>query len=57
MCYAIPGRVKQINGKTIVVDYFGEEKRAINELYDVHKGDYVSAQGGFVIKKIPEEEK
>ena len=53
MCYAIPGKVKEINNKTILVDYFGEEKRAINDFYDLNVGDYISAQGGYVIKKIP----
>lgn len=52
MCYAIPGKVKEIVGKTVVVDYFGEEKKAVNEFYDIKPGDYVSAQGGFVIKKV-----
>ncbi|MBU2251636.1 MAG: radical SAM protein [Candidatus Omnitrophica bacterium] len=52
MCYAIPGKIKEIDGKTVVVDYFGQEKRAINEFYDLGVGDYVSAQGGFVIKKV-----
>lgn len=56
MCYAIPGRVKEIKGKQVVVDYFGEEKRAINEFYDIAVGDYICAQGGFVIKKVKEDE-
>jgi biotin synthase len=56
MCYAIPGKVKEIKGKTVIVDYFGEEKKAINEFYDVVRGDYVCAQGGFVIKKVLPEE-
>jgi len=56
MCYAIPGKVKEVNNKTVLVDYFGQEKKAINEFYDIHVGDYISAQGGFVIKKIPPDE-
>ncbi len=52
MCYAIPGRVKSFDGKFAVVDYFGEEKKAINELSDLHAGDYVYAQGGFVISRV-----
>jgi len=56
MCYAIPGRVKEIKDKVVLVDYFGDEKRAINEFYDIGIGDYICAQGGFVIKKIPETE-
>jgi len=56
MCYAIPGKVKEIKGKQVLVDYFGEEKKAINEFYDIVVGDYICAQGGFVIKKVKEDE-
>jgi biotin synthase len=52
MCYAIPGRVKAFEGKYITVDYFGEERRAVNELSGLALGDYVYAQGGFVITKV-----
>lgn len=54
MCYAIPGRVTALKAKTAIVDYFGEERRAINELPDLKVGDYIYAQGGFVIKILPE---
>ncbi len=56
MCYAIPGKVKQITDKTILVDYFGETKKAINEFYDLQVGDFICAQGGFVIKKVEPKE-
>ena len=56
MCYAIPGKVKEIRDKTVIVDYFGDEKCAINEFYDIGVGDYICAQGGFVIKKVPQDE-
>ena len=56
MCYAIPGKVKAIRGREVLVDYFGEEKKAINEFYDIAVGDYICAQGGFVIKKVKEDE-
>lgn len=52
MCYAIPGKVKKIEGRTVTVDYFGEKRKAINELADLSLGDYIYAQGGFVISKI-----
>lgn len=54
MCYAIPGRVVEIHGDTVLVDYFGEKKKAKNEFYELQVGDYIYAQGGFVVKKIPE---
>jgi biotin synthase len=56
MCYAIPGKIVELKGKTVIVDYFGEKKTAINEFYDLKIGDYIYAQGGFAIKSIPEKE-
>ena len=55
MCYAIPGKIEHIDGNSVIVDYFGEKKRAINELDDINVGDFIYAQGGYVIEKIPEE--
>lgn len=56
MCYAIPGKVIGIDKGFVTVDYFGETKRARNEFYELAKGDYVYAQGGFVIQKVTEAE-
>jgi biotin synthase len=56
MCYAIPGKVIEINGKNITVDYFGEHRKAYNELKVLKVGDYIYAQGGFVIEVVPEAE-
>lgn len=56
MCYAIPGKVTEINNHIVTVDYFGEKRRARNDFYELSFGDYVYAQGGFVIQKIPEDE-
>jgi biotin synthase len=56
MCYSIPGKVVEINGKTAVIDYFGEKRKAINELVAVKVGDYIYAQGGFIINVVPEAE-
>ena len=52
MCYAIPGKVKRLEGKIAFIDYFGEEKKALNELVPVSVGDYVFAQGGYIIQKV-----
>jgi len=54
MCYAIPGSVKSIAGNLITVDYFGEKRKARNDFYDLKVGDYVYAQGGFIVEKIEE---
>jgi biotin synthase len=56
MCYAIPGKVEGIVGNTVIVDYFGEKRRALNELTQVNVGDYIYAQGGFVVNKISSSE-
>ncbi len=53
MCYAIPGRIKAITGKIAFVDYFGEERKALNEMEELRKGDFVYAQGGYIIERIP----
>ncbi len=52
MCYAIPGKVERIENNTVIVDYFGEKRKALNELTQVNIGDYIYAQGGFVVSKI-----
>lgn len=52
MCYAIPGKVETIDNNIATVNYFGDYKKAINELDDLACGDYVYAQGGYVIRKI-----
>jgi len=52
MCYAIPGKVEKIENNTVIVDYFGEKRKALNELAQVNVGDYIYAQGGFVVSKI-----
>ncbi|MDD5491742.1 MAG: radical SAM protein [bacterium] len=56
MCYAIPGKVEAIDDKFVTVNYFGERKKALNELTGLAVGDYIYAQGGFVIEKISPQE-
>lgn len=56
MCYAIPGKVVELNDKTATVEYFGEKKKAYTDLVTISLGDYVYAQGGFVISKMTEAE-
>ena len=56
MCYAIPGKVIDIKGKKAMLEYFGEKKSALNEFYDLKVGDYIYAQGGFVINILPPKE-
>ncbi len=56
MCYAIPGKVVDINDDIAVIDYFGEKKEAYSDMEDVRVGDYVFAQGGLIVQIIPEED-
>ena len=56
MCYAIPGKVKSIKGKTATIEYFGEVRRALNEKKNLKAGDYVYVQGGYVLEVIREKE-
>ncbi|MFH1801053.1 MAG: radical SAM protein [Candidatus Omnitrophota bacterium] len=53
MCYAIPGKVKELKGNVAVLDYFGELRRAHYEMTDLRVDEYVYAQGGYVINKVP----
>jgi biotin synthase len=55
MCYAIPGRLVEIQDNIGTVNYFGEKKRVIID-HEVKIGDYVYAQGGVLINTIPKEE-
>lgn len=56
MCYAIPGKIVSQKGKIAKVDYFGEQRGVINEFEDIGIGDYIYAQGGIVLTKVPEKE-
>ncbi|MCK5578419.1 MAG: HypC/HybG/HupF family hydrogenase formation chaperone, partial [Planctomycetes bacterium] len=56
MCYAIPGKIIELNDRTATVDYYGEQKKAYTDLLEVQIGDYVYAQGGFLIQKVPPKE-
>lgn len=57
MCYAIPGKVVEINDKIVTVGYFDERKKARNDFYqDLAPGEYVYAQGSFIIQRVAEQE-
>ncbi|MBA3051548.1 MAG: [FeFe] hydrogenase H-cluster radical SAM maturase HydE, partial [Candidatus Omnitrophica bacterium] len=56
MCYAIPGKITGFQGKKVIIDYFGEKRYAHNDFVKVKSGDYIYAQGGFVINVVPEKE-
>ncbi len=56
MCYAIPGKITGFQDKKVIIDYFGEKRYAHNDFVKVKAGDYIYAQGGFVINVVPEKE-
>jgi len=55
MCFAIPGKVVEINGNELVVDY-GVEKRRVQTFFDVKEGEYVVVSNKIVVKKVPQED-
>jgi len=56
MCYAIPGKVVSVEGDIATVDYFGESRKAKLVSGSVVPGEYVYAQGGIIVGKIPEKD-
>lgn len=52
MCYALPGVVTEIGDRQAVIRYFGEIRSAFCELPHIRPGDYVYAQGGYIIEKV-----
>lgn len=57
MCLAIPGKIKQIDGREALVEYPQEVRRAfLGDDVPAQVGDYVLVQMGVVVKKIIAEE-
>src|SRR4030066_572516 len=56
MCYAIPGKVLEINNNTALIEYFGEKKTALVDAGNLSVGDYVYAQGGFIVQSLEADE-
>jgi len=56
MCYVIPAKLIGIEGNIGIIDYFGEHRKVLLDLEDLQIGDYVYAQGGVLVRKIPEKE-
>ncbi len=56
MCWAVPGRMIEIDGTTGIVELSGVKKDiALDLLSDVSIGDYVLVHAGYAIKKVDEE--
>ena len=57
MCLAVPGKVKNIDTDTALVDFGGVIKKvSLGILRDVRKNDYVLVHAGFAIGKVSKEE-
>ncbi|MBU0743822.1 MAG: radical SAM protein, partial [Gammaproteobacteria bacterium] len=54
--YAIPAKLIAIDGQTGTIDYFGEKRKILLDLEGIEIGDYVYAQGGVLVRKIPADE-
>ena len=55
MCFAVPGKITEINGETARVDIEGVTREAnISLLPDVKTGDYVIVHAGFAIERYDE---
>jgi hydrogenase expression/formation protein HypC len=52
MCVALPGKVLEINEKTAVIDFSGNQVTARTGLVEVQVGDYVLVHAGCVIQKV-----
>ncbi len=56
MCLAIPGKVKHIDGRTAIVGYPGEERKAMVGEEGVKIGDFVMVQMGIIVKILTPKE-
>ena len=56
MCLAIPGKVKEIHGEGLIIEYPAETRKALAGGMDLKVGDYVLIQMGIAIKIITEKE-
>ena len=56
MCLAIPGKVKEIKGQRLMVEYPTETRPALAGGIDLKIGDYVLIQMGIAIKIVTEKE-
>jgi len=54
MCLAIPGRVCEIRGKKIIVDFSGKLSPAESHFVKVRKGDWVLVFGNHIVEKTTE---
>ena len=57
LCYAVPGKVIEIDGEVGVVDFGnGVRREVVLAMVDAKPGDYVLVHAGYAIKVLDEEE-
>ncbi|MGN1420838.1 MAG: HypC/HybG/HupF family hydrogenase formation chaperone [Eubacterium sp.] len=56
MCVAAPGKVIEINGDTVVIDYNSNKVNASKGIVDIKVGDYVLVHAGLIIQVLSEDE-
>lgn len=56
MCVAAPGKVIEITGDNVVLDYDGNRVSANKGIVDVKIGDYALVHAGLIIQVLPKDE-
>jgi hydrogenase assembly chaperone HypC/HupF len=56
MCLAIPGKVKEVKGEKLMVEYPTETRQALAGGMPLKVGDYVLIQMGIAIKVVTKKE-
>ena len=57
LCYAVPGKVVEIDGEVGIVDFGNDVRReVVLAMVDAKPGDYVLVHAGYAIKVLDEEE-
>jgi len=54
MCLAIPGRVAEVKGKKVIVDFSGKRAPTQSHFVKVKPGDWVMVFGDYIIEKTTE---
>lgn len=56
MCVAAPGKIIEVYGDSVLIDYNGNTVSANKGIVDAKIGDYVLVHAGLVIQVLPENE-
>lgn len=56
MCFSIPAKVVEVEGRFGTVDWFGRRQRVLMDLVEAAPGDHVYVQGGIAVALVPERE-